>query len=285
MITWIDWAELERQSGWSPQRADAAFDESFDSDEQVRRASTLAFSERFDKAQADLMPIDEDDTVLDACCGVGRHTIHLAPRCKRIVGLDGSDKRLAAVRREARARGLDNVETMRADWFAVEPGVDFPAFDVVVGCNCPALADIAKFSRAATKRCIYLHGFSGPIPSMVDQALFEGVESDRRTLRRWDVDDYRLCAKNSFDVTFNRLLSLGASPTVSYCDAGWHVRAVTREGLCEKLRRGYDIAPGSKGRFAENVAAHTFEDGGEFVFERTHRMVMMVWDPADVRQD
>ncbi len=67
--------------------------------------------------------ISKSDTVLDLCCGNGRHMMHLAPRARRIVGLDFSAHLLTLARQAANEAWLVRAD-MRRQPFA-------SAFDVV----------------------------------------------------------------------------------------------------------------------------------------------------------
>lgn len=290
MIDWlslINWDALERGSGWGPSVGGGEFSEHFDDPDQVECAKTTAFSSYFDEQQAEALRLDPSDSVIDVCCGIGRLTIPMARRCRRVLGLDGSRLRVQAVEQLAAENALDNVTTVQANWHAVDPARDLPLFDVAVACNCPVAVDLAKFSRLARKRCIYLQGFSGPIPSMIEEALFSGVElvGSRRTQKSWGTEDYRETEKSTFYIAFNHLLSLGASPSVNYVDAGWHVEAADMDQLCLMLRRGAKIAERSEEVFRQNVAKHTEPWHGGVVFERRHTMAVLDWNAADVIQD
>lgn len=54
-----------------------------------------------------LTGIAEGDSVLDTCCGVGRHSLELAARGYRVTGVDITDSCIEAARESARDFGLD----------------------------------------------------------------------------------------------------------------------------------------------------------------------------------
>jgi SAM-dependent methyltransferase len=284
---WVNWGELERISGWQPDNVTGAFDKGFDEESRLEAIDTGEFTAYFDARQAASFGVLPTDTVLDAGCGLGRLTLPLAELCERVVALDGSPRRLALVERKAVERGLANVRTLCADWFAAEPGADVPVCDVALGCNSPTLSDVAKLSRAASRRCLYVHSCRGPVSSAVASDLYGGVcvGHDPLPVEKYRANcDYWNSPKNSIDVAFGRLVELGAAPTVSYCRAGWHVEAPDVDALCERLLGRRELVPGREEAFRRNVLDHTRVEEGHVVFERTHTMVVMAWDPQEVRQ-
>src|SRR5438046_9654654 len=68
------------------------------------------------------------ESLLDLCCGPGRHALLLAQRGLRVTALDLSQPYLDAAAAEAKRRGIE-IETVRADMRA--PGFD-GRFDAVI---------------------------------------------------------------------------------------------------------------------------------------------------------
>jgi SAM-dependent methyltransferase len=88
--------------------------------------------------------------VLDVGCGEGRHAIAFAERGHRVVGLDSSERLLAAGRARAQARSL-SVEWRRGDMRAMDFDADFDLvlfMDVAFGMFDEA-GDIATLQAAA----------------------------------------------------------------------------------------------------------------------------------------
>jgi SAM-dependent methyltransferase len=85
-------------------------------------------------------------SVLDVGTGTGRAALALAPRCRRVVGIDRDPAAIEEGGRRARAAGLDNVELLVADAEAVEYGPFAP--DLVVAHLCVSDAIIARAGRA-----------------------------------------------------------------------------------------------------------------------------------------
>lgn len=75
-------------------------------------------------------------TVLDVGTGRGRLALALAPRCRRVVGVDRDADAIAMAGRRAAALGLTNVEFIVADAEAVEYGAFEP--DLVAAHLCMA---------------------------------------------------------------------------------------------------------------------------------------------------
>ena len=61
-----------------------------------------------------LLNLRQSDRVLDLACGVGRHSLELARRGYRVVGVDRTEQYLERARRTAAAEGID-VEFVLAD--------------------------------------------------------------------------------------------------------------------------------------------------------------------------
>ena len=78
--------------------------------------------------------------------GTGRLALALAPRCRRVVGLDRAGEAIAEARRRAAAAGLANVEFVVADAEAGE--YDAWAPDLVVAHLCMSDAIIERAGRA-----------------------------------------------------------------------------------------------------------------------------------------
>ena len=58
--------------------------------------------------------------------------MNVAPRVKRLIAQDVGEDMLALVRKNAAERGIANIETLRGNWHAMEPGKDLPVCDVAI---------------------------------------------------------------------------------------------------------------------------------------------------------
>jgi SAM-dependent methyltransferase len=101
-------------------------------------------------------------TVLDVGAGPGRFALALAPHVRRVTAVDPSGRMLGICRREARRRGLANVELVQGRWEEVDVAPADMAFSSYV---LPLVADAPRFLRkldaAATGRAfLYLGAFS-----------------------------------------------------------------------------------------------------------------------------
>lgn len=219
MTGWLDWEEIERHNDWGVREKTPAIGRMWNEDAEAwdRRWKR---EEEFTKAQADALDLLPTDTVLDVCCGAGPLAVNIAPRVKRVIAQDFGVDMLAHVRENAAARGLSNVETLQADWFASEPGEGIPVCDVAVTRWSPAQGSILRFSRFATRRCYSIMTCASPdrpagasarhggrwLRSSTDEALNASPRPDGR--------------KYGFNVHFNILYDHGANPTVSYVSDG-----------------------------------------------------------------
>ncbi len=55
---------------------------------------------------AKILPLEPGQSILDVCCGYGRHAIELARRGYRVTGIDLSPKQIEVAKRRARREGL-----------------------------------------------------------------------------------------------------------------------------------------------------------------------------------
>ena len=85
-------------------------------------------------------------SALDVGTGMGRLALALAPRCRRVVGIDRAADALAEAKRRAAELGLSNVELVVADAEAVEYDAWRP--DLVVAHLCMSDAIVARAGRA-----------------------------------------------------------------------------------------------------------------------------------------
>ncbi|GAA2184264.1 hypothetical protein GCM10009785_31450 [Brooklawnia cerclae] len=290
MAGFLDWRIIESLTGWAAHSDDTEV-ERWDSGaaEWDRRT---AFERDFTAAQVDALDIEPTDSVLDACCGAGRLTIPLARRARAVTGLDSGEHMLEYCRAYAQREGLTNVRTIQVpSWHRTEPGVDFPQHDVVVACISPASADVAKLSRAATRRC-YVLSFSKPFKFMdVAASLFAGATEEWPAepgpkLERMQLSRYDIPRVFGLNVAFNVLYDLGANPTVTYADGGWVHEANTREAVYEFLAGFGRIIPGREQVFRSNVDKHltALPDGRyRYATPRT-QMYVLGWDPSEVDQ-
>lgn len=107
-------------------------------------------------------------TVIDVGAGTGRFSLAIAPRVREVVALDPSRAMLAALTRDARARGITNVRTVESRWQDVDiHGPEaIPAGDIVV-CSyvLPLIEDAGEFLAKMDSACsgqafVYLNALS-----------------------------------------------------------------------------------------------------------------------------
>lgn len=63
----------------------------------------------------DLLDPQADETVLDLFCGLGNFTLPIATRCKRVVGVEGSEEMVQRGFENAHANGIENASFYSAD--------------------------------------------------------------------------------------------------------------------------------------------------------------------------
>ena len=100
---------------------------------------TLVAEERF-----------EDRTVLDVGTGTGRLALVLAPRSRRVIGIDRDESALAEARRAAASAGLHNTEFVAVDAETAEYTSFEP--DAVVAHLCMSSGIAERAGRALPRR-------------------------------------------------------------------------------------------------------------------------------------
>lgn len=235
MNGWMDWREIEKHNDWGMREKSDAMGEMWDRDARGWDARWKG-EEAFTKRQADALELLPTDTVLDIGCGTGPLSMNVAPRVKRLIAQDVGEDMLALVRKNAAERGIANIETLRGNWHAMEPGKDLPVCDVAITRWSPAQGDILKMSRCATRKCYSLSTCAPRFQSENERS--EGWWC-RSTVDESLNTTPRPCArKYGFNVHFNLLYDHGANPTIQYVIDERRVTAPTKDALLEKLMDG-----------------------------------------------
>ena len=100
----------------------------------------------------------KDKVVLDVGCGGGRLALLLAPRCRRVIGIDRDEQASAEAQARAAAEGIGNVEFHVVDAEAVEYDGFGP--QLIAAHLCMSDAIIARAARAlAPGECLAFVAF------------------------------------------------------------------------------------------------------------------------------
>ncbi|WP_238947378.1 class I SAM-dependent methyltransferase [Vandammella animalimorsus] len=134
------------------------------------KALRSGYTERFVAA----MDLRDAQSLLDVGCGPGTIGLAVAERLQRVIGLDYSSAMLQAMRQQAAARGLQQVQTLQLawedDWSAV------PQCDIVVASRSTNVEDIAtalaKLHDKARLRVYLTHLVGG---HFTDPALYHAM--------------------------------------------------------------------------------------------------------------
>ncbi len=132
---------------------------------------------------------DEDltgRTVLDVGTGRGRLALALAPRSRRVVGIDRDEVALTDARRAAAAAGLTNVEFVGLDAEAGEYGGLEP--DAVVAHLCMSSAIAERAGRALTRGAPF---------AFVAFHADQWRETGRRSRFAWNEDEARVALEGA----------------------------------------------------------------------------------------
>ncbi len=108
----------------------------------------------------ELLDPQEDETILDLFCGLGNFTLPIATRCKKVVGVEGSDEMVLRGYENAKANNLDN-----AEFYAANLTVDFdqstwaqPVYDKILldPPRSGALEIIPRIAAFKAKKIVYI---------------------------------------------------------------------------------------------------------------------------------
>lgn len=175
-----------------------------DWDAQAARLTDKPVRSAYADAFVAHMNLDGAESLLDVGCGAGTICLSVADRLRRVVGLDYSSGMLDALRTNAAAAGLDNVETIHRSW--EDDWHDVPECDIVVASRASLVTDIgdalARLHAKARKRVYVTHLVGG---HFLDPAI-------QRAIGR------RLPALPDYIYLVNVLHAMGIHPRLDYLD-------------------------------------------------------------------
>lgn len=176
--------------------------------------------------------VDSETTVVDVGSGVGRLTIPLASRAKRVIAVERAGAMVELLRAELRAAGLDNVEVIARDWELAEIS---PADVVVCAHVLYPIAEAAEFVRkldATATRAVFvqLHAEQPDVPAI--DAWREVYAAER-------------LPQPGFVEAVNLLAQLGIFAATEYHPSQRSWRYPTFEEAYEDLRDRLVVQPGT----------------------------------------
>ena len=167
-----------------------------------------------------------DMSVLDVGCGAGAYCAALAPRVRRVDGVDFSPRMIATAVRFAQQNGIKNARFLERDWYTCSEEEFYRKYDVVFAHTTPAIADCAalvKMARASKRYCFLCK------PARRTDDVFDrlkeiaGCKDDKN-------DD-------SVAYAFDTIWALGSNPEVSYQDTVWRSEKPLKDVLVWYLGR------------------------------------------------
>lgn len=234
--------------------------------------------------QVHSMIFDKEDSVLDIGCGIGRLTVPVAERVKKVTAVDVADKMLELCKENVKKAGLENVTFKSLDWNEVEVGTNLEKHDIVYASRTVALKDVVKLNNMANKY-VYLLSFS-QYPSLrdVQMELLEGIRGIEK--RKIDAVKGRMFGYN---VTFNLLYDLGIDPMVKVVDDGFERYYDSKEEAYNDLRQvavefgeDYALTDEEEALFRQNVDKYLSAESEKYRFLRTTKTFIIGWKPANL---
>ena len=153
--------------------------------------------------------VTSDSNVLDIGCGIGRLLVALAPRVRRVVGIDVSAEMVKAARR--RCKGYENVSVIKGDGYGLG-GVGDAEFDLVIAVDSfPYLrqsgyalaqrfvADSARVLKSGGQLVILNYSYSEndeadarEVRALARENALDVVQIGERPFQLWDGVAFRL---------------------------------------------------------------------------------------------
>lgn len=200
--------------------------------------------------------VDDRTTVVDVGAGVGRLTIPLARRARRVVAVEPAAAMVELLQEELRSAGVGNVEIVPATWEVAEVG---PAEVVICAHVLYPIAEAADFLRkidATATRAAFLQ--------------LHVEQPDRPVIEAWRaVRGVERLPQPGFLEAVNVLAQLGIFAAVEYAAAQRSWRYASPEEAYEDLRDRLVIRPGTPeaARLAAFVQSRLQPVDGEWAFE------------------
>jgi SAM-dependent methyltransferase len=156
---WIQlWRELVERFKEEPAQGERGM-----MDRWGRRAHSRGYTEEMRKRDRDdplmqfvLSRLESLDTVLDIGAGIGRWSIPMAMKCRRVTALDALPGMLDIIRENAAAESVHNIETVLGDWAKT----DLPQHDYTLSSHAaymsPDLISYARKMECLTRKACYM---------------------------------------------------------------------------------------------------------------------------------
>lgn len=238
----------------------------------------------FTLKQVETLILDSNDTVLDIGCGIGRLTLPVAKRVKKVTALDISDKMLDLCKKNTQEAGLDNVDFKIVDWNSVEIGKDIEKHDVAFASRTVALTDIIKLNNIAKKYAFVLSFAEYPSLRDIQLEMLEGIRGIKK--RKVDKVKDRMFGYN---VTFNILYDLGIDPMVNVVEDGFERIYESKEAAYLDLKHvivefGEDcvLTEEEETIFKNNIDKYLSLENGKYKFSRKTKTYIIGWKPIEL---
>jgi SAM-dependent methyltransferase len=212
--------------------------------------------------------LEPDWTVLDVGCGNGLLSLPLAERAQRVTALDQAPAMIELTRRNAEAAGVDNVDTIVADWVEVEVGRDVQPHDIVVSSRSLLMLDLDRFLNnldlAGSQRC-YVAWWTGENTD-VDEAVAEVLGEAYQP-------------QPSYIVAYNALYDLGIRADVEIYAVEDVRQYASLDAGAASLARTRIVDQPTTDRLKERFGGRfSFEDG-RYWWRISSTWALMSWQP------
>lgn len=148
-----------------------------DWDEKAESMSKRVIDSPYTAEFISKMNIDECESLLDVGCGPGTIALALAPKMKKICGLDFSTGMLECFLKNAKERDISSVKTVHRSW--EDDWDDIEQFDIVVASRSIEVRDLKdglSKLNAKAKKAVYVTYKAGG--SFVDEDILNYIGKD-----------------------------------------------------------------------------------------------------------
>jgi SAM-dependent methyltransferase len=213
--------------------------------------------------------LEDDDTVLDVGAGIGRWSIPMARRCRKVTALDKLEAMLEILRENTSREKVGNIEALQGDWHEV----DLEPHDYVLSSHAayasPDIVGYARKMETLAKKACYL---------VMRVPKHDGVlgELSARIHGRWHDSP-------NFLVGYNALFQAGISGHVIMEETGrlWHDE--TLENALDRVKRHLRLRSDEHdGPIVDALKERLSFRDGEYWWPDWMRSALVWWRPQSL---
>ena len=183
------------------------------------------------------------------------------------------------VKKNAKAAGVNNITTMKANWNDNNILEKIGKHDIAIASRSVGLSDLLKLNAIAKKYVFVMCWANGSSLKEIHSDFVAGVTEDDI---KPPYNPYERML--GYNVLFNQVYDLGANPSVVVVDDGFERYYTTREEAYEDLRFVARIPENKEGRYRANIDQFLEPtNDGKFHLLRKTKSYVMWWKPEEIQ--